>query len=104
MVLQDGDTLFGLRVNPVDQHRGHAAVMRQHALQLNEGRRADNLGVALQLLCQRAPIIDGLITVDGRMRDHAQDAGSQLAIKTIHHRQHQDHDHDAERQAQHGDQ
>src|SRR5690606_33340983 len=102
VIAEDRHPLFGLGIDPRCQYRCDAAVMGQHALHLDEGRDPDYLRVLLQLRGKAAPVVDRLITVDAGMGHHAEDAGTQLAIKTIHDRQHQDHHQHPQRQPQHG--
>ena len=104
VVFQNRDALLCLRLDTVDQHRRNAAVVRQHALKLNKGCSANHLRILLEALGQRLPVTDRLVTVDCGVWHHTENPCAQLPIKAVHHRQHQDHDHNAQRQPEHGNQ
>ncbi|MCY1430732.1 hypothetical protein D9M71_466850 [compost metagenome] len=91
VLIDDRDVLLRLRQYRVDQHRLHPAAVGEHALQLTERRHRHHLGMLGHLGGQRLPVVDRLVTADGRVRHHAEDARTQFAVETVHHRQHQDH-------------
>ncbi|MNN22259.1 hypothetical protein D3C81_1356100 [compost metagenome] len=91
MLVDDRDALLRLRQHRIDQHRLHPATVGEHALQLAERRHRSDLGMLGHLGGQRLPVVDRLVAGDGGVRHHAEDARAQLAVETVHHREHQDH-------------
>ncbi len=77
--------LFG-RVDAVEQHLLHLAIMGQQALHLRERRNRQHLRVFLDLCGQATPVGDRVSGFDGRVGHHAQHAGTHLVIETIHDR------------------
>src|SRR5690554_2737892 len=57
MVADDGDAIFSVRQDSVDQHRLYAAAMRQHALQLGKGGYRLHFLVLQHLLSGSLPVI-----------------------------------------------
>lgn len=57
VLTDDGNLALLLRVDAVDQHRQHIALVRQHALQFGERRRADHLAVPQRRVGDGLPVV-----------------------------------------------
>ncbi|MNZ59398.1 hypothetical protein D3C78_774360 [compost metagenome] len=100
-VVDDRDLPLLGRVDAVEQHLLHLAVMGQQALHLGKGCHRHNLRVLLYLLGKGGPVADRLSAFKGGMGHHAQYPGAHLVIETVHDRQHHDHHHHAQGEADH---
>ena len=101
VLTDDGNLALLLRVDAVDQHRQHIALVRQHALQFGERRRADHLAVPKRRVGDGLPVVQRLRRADGGMRHHAEDPRAHFLLEAVHHREHDDHRQHAQRQADH---
>ena len=103
-LIDDGHVLLRFRLDAVDQHPGHVALVGEHALELDERRRRFHARVVTHLVGQRLPVGDRLAAVHGQMGDHPQNAGLKFPVEAVHHRQNGDQNGDTEHQPERGDQ
>ncbi|MNQ41505.1 hypothetical protein D3C85_551810 [compost metagenome] len=89
------------RIDGIDQHLLHLALIREQALHLAEWRNGQHLRILQRGVGEAAPIIDGRRRLDGGMRHHTEHAGAHLMVEAVHHRQHHDHHEHTECQPDH---
>ncbi|MNO82713.1 hypothetical protein D3C76_739960 [compost metagenome] len=99
--INDRDLALLGRVDAIEQHLLHLALMGQQALHLGEGRYCLYLPILLYLAGKGRPVADGLAGFQGGMGHHPQYAGAHFMIEAIHDRQHDDHHDHAQGEADH---
>ncbi|MNE12503.1 hypothetical protein D3C80_1053040 [compost metagenome] len=100
-VIDDRHLSFLGRVDAIEQHLLHLALVGQQPLHLGKGCHRNDLRVLLYLLGKGGPIVDRLAGFQGGMGHHAQYPGAHFVIEAVHHRQHHDHHHHAQGEADH---
>ena len=102
MILDDGDLLFGLRINPGHHGATDHATCRQHALQLIEGGNRLNLGITLGNAGHFLPVPERLIGIERGVWHHPEDATLEFTIKAVHDGQNGDQHGHSQHQAEYG--
>ena len=104
-VLRDlGDLRFRVRIDAADQRAAHRIAARDHRLRVDVRRRRRHLGVLLRLRGDPAPVVDRAVVgrdLDVRQRRHHPRA--HFLRESVHHAEHDDQRHHAERDARHRD-
>ena len=90
-VADDRDLGFFLRIDRIDQHFLHLAVVGQQALHLAKRCNRQHLRVALRLIGQAAPVLDRCGALNRGVRHHTEHTGAHFMVEAIHYRQHQNH-------------
>jgi len=97
-----GDGFFMIGIDAADQGAADRGTVADHGLGLGIGGAADYRGMFERLLAQGFPVLQRATkTAHRNVRNHAQYAAAQFLLETVHHRQHHDQRHHAERDSQH---
>ena len=102
MAADCGYLLLALGQDAADDGAAYRVIEGEHALHVDIGRRGLHPRIGGGHAGHRLPVREHIARpADLHMRGHAEDAGAQLVLKAVHHRQHRDQRRHPERDAQH---